>query len=153
MEIGEGSIGNSQDIADIIETLRRAGRGPEQGDLDTVVAMFDQDASVVLFDFMAPGVTTVDEVKKTAGRLVENADGPVTNQYPKVTVRILSDSLAYSMAYGHVAVKSKDGSKIDVHIRVTGIWRKNDGKWLAIHEHSSLPVNIFTREAVMKQPL
>lgn len=153
MEIGEGSIGDPQDIADIIETLRRAGRGTEQGDADAVVGMFDKDPDVVLFDFLAPGVTTVDEVKKNVERLSENADGPIINQYPKVTVQMLSDDIAYSMAYGHVAVKSKDGSEIDVNMRVTDIWRKTDGKWLAIHEHSSLSADLSTGKAVMKQPI
>lgn len=153
MKIGEGSSGDPQEIAAIIEALRRAGRGTEARDPDAVAAMFDADAEPMLFDFLAPGVTTVGEIRRNVAQIAADAVGQVENRYPRITVRILADDLAYSLAYGIVKITSDDGTAIDVHMSVTDIWRRTNGRWLAIHEHSSLPVDIASGRAILKQPL
>jgi ketosteroid isomerase-like protein len=43
--------------------------------------------------------------------------------------------------------KRKDGNPIDVNIRVTDVLRKAKGKWLIVHEHVSVPVDLATGKA------
>lgn len=152
IKVGEDSIGNDEDIAAIIQTLQDAGFAVERGDPSGVAAMFHEDNKTVLFDYLAPGLTTVADIRRNVGNLASNAIGEVRCRYPKVTVRILSDDLAYSMAYSEIAAVTGAG-RIDNHTSVTNIWRRIDGRWLAIHEHSSVPVNPVTGKADLKQPI
>lgn len=152
IKVGEGSIGNDGDIAAIIRTLQDAGLAVERGDPNGVAAMFHEDDKTVLFDYLAPGLTTVADIRRNVANMASNAIGEVSCRYPKVTVRILSDDLAYSMAYSEINVVTAAG-RIDNHTSVTNIWRRIDGRWLAIHEHSSVPVNPVTGKADLKQPI
>jgi hypothetical protein len=44
-------------------------------------------------------------------------------------------------------VAGKDGNLIDVKFRVTDVLRKAKGKWLIVHEHVSVPVDLATGKA------
>lgn len=151
LEVGEDSTGNPQDIEEILTRLRQAADavGKEAAD---VVEMFHAVPSTVLFDYLAPGITTLDELRGNAENLDQHATDVVFN-YPKVTVRVLSGDVAYSMAYSHLEATLEDGSAMSVNSRVTNIWQRIDGKWQAIHEHSSVPVDVATGTADLHQPI
>ncbi len=151
--IGEDSLGNLQDIEAIVSTLRAAGRAVERRDPDGVVAMFAPDDATTIFDFLAPGVATVDEIRQNTAGIAETAVGDVVCTYPKVTVRMLSPDIAYSLSYTEIDMTTKDGARTHVHAAVTDIWQRTDGKWFCIHEHSSLPVNVSTGKAELLQPI
>jgi len=150
--VGEGSIGDVRDIEAITETLRSAAQAVERGDSDGVAAMFYEDEGTVLFDYLEPGLSTIADIRRNVSMIAKNATGEVICRYPKITVRILSDDLAYSMAYSKIVVATADG-RTDNHTRVTNIWRRINGRWLAIHEHSSVPVNPVTGQADLKQSI
>ena len=53
-----------------------------------------------------------------------------------------------SLGYGHsiqriVGTSTKD-QPIDITVRVTDVYRKINGKWLIVHEHVSVPVDLDT---------
>jgi ketosteroid isomerase-like protein len=151
MDVGEGSTGDPRDIEEIVSTLHRAGEAVGR-EADGVLAMFHPDPSTVLFDYLAPGLTSLDELRQTATDLAERATGIVFS-YPKVTVHVLSDDVAYSMAYSHLEATLADGPALTVNSRVTTIWQRIDGRWRAIHEHSSVPVDLATGTADLTQPI
>ena len=73
-------------------------------------------------------------------------DGPITFENSDMTVE--SDGkMAFAHYMTHVAGKRKDGNPIDVNIRVTDVLRKAKGKWLIVHEHVSVPVDLATGKA------
>ena len=151
LEVAKDSTGTPQDIEEIVRTLRQAAEaiGKESAG---VLNMFHVAPSTVLFDYLAPGITTLDELRGNAENLARHATGVVFN-YPKVTVQILSDDVAYSMAYSHLEATLEDGSTMNVNSRVTNIWKRIDDKWRAIHEHSSVPVDVSTGTADLHQPI
>lgn len=151
LEVGEDSTGNTQDVEEIVRTLRQAAEAVGEGSAG-VVGMFHPAPSTVLFDYLAPGITTLDELRENAENLAQHATEVVFN-YPKVTVRVLPGDVAYSMAYSHLEATLEDGSTMNVNSRVTNIWQKIDGRWRAIHEHSSVPVDVSTRTADLHQPI
>ena len=65
----------------------------------------------------------------------------------------MSPEWAYSTAIVALAWKMKDGRAVDVLDRTTDIWRKIKGKWMIVHEHNSVPVDMVTGVAVAKAPL
>lgn len=151
LEVGEDSTGNPQDVEEIVRTLRQAAKavGKESAG---VLDMFHVAPSTVLFDYLAPGITTLEELRGNADNLAQHATGVVFN-YPKVTVRVLSGDVAYSMAYSHLEATIEDGSTLNVNSCVTNIWQRMGGRWRAIHEHSSLPVDVSTGTADLHQPI
>ena len=150
-EVGEGSTGDPQDVEAIVDTLHRAAEAVGK-EVDGVVHMFHQVPSTALFDYLAPGITTLEELRATAAGLIGNAT-ILDFSYPKITVRILSDDTAYSMAYSQLTMAGDGGSTTRTTARVTEVWQKVDGHWKAVHEHSSLPVDVSTGIATMDQPI
>ena len=62
--IGENSVGDARDVEAIIETLRDAGRAVERGDPDGVAAMFGPGDEATIFDFLAPGICGVEDIRR-----------------------------------------------------------------------------------------
>jgi ketosteroid isomerase-like protein len=78
--------------------------------------------------------------------------GPV-----KVDLTDLSVTVVGNVAYGHSIQDGhfglKDGSTIELVVRVTDVYRKIAGKWLIVQEHVSVPVDLATMKPdVLSKP-
>ncbi len=51
---------------------------------------------------------------------------------------------AYGHNIQHMTCTASGGQKLDVTFRVTDAYKKIDGKWLIVHEHVSVPVDLET---------
>jgi SnoaL-like domain len=67
--------------------------------------------------------------------------GPVTVELTDLDVAA-DRNLAYSHSIQHVAGTDKQGKKLDLTVRVTDVYKKARGRWLIIHEHVSVPVDL-----------
>jgi uncharacterized protein (TIGR02246 family) len=69
--------------------------------------------------------------------------GPVTNQITDLNITVVGD-----VAYGHNIedghFTAKDGTKTELVVRVTDVYRKIGGKWFIVQEHVSVPVDLAT---------
>ncbi len=54
--------------------------------------------------------------------------------------------VAYSHSIQTGQLTGKDGSKMDLVVRVTDVYRKLKGKWLIVQEHVSVPVDLATQK-------
>lgn len=151
LRVGEGSTGDPAEVAAIIEVIRKAALAVVHGDPDGVADMFAQDESVTSFDFMQPGLTTVADIRNNVENIARTAAGPVVMRYPLVTVHVVSPDFAWSLAYGELDLTNLDGTKTDLRMSVTDIWRKLDGRWRAVHEHTSLPADMANGSVILKQ--
>ncbi|WP_157770709.1 YybH family protein [Pyrinomonas methylaliphatogenes] len=70
-------------------------------------------------------------------------DGPITFEISDLKVTTGED-VAFSHSIQHFAGKLKNGSPLDVTVRVTDGYRRVGGKWLIAHEHVSVPVDLET---------
>jgi uncharacterized protein (TIGR02246 family) len=69
--------------------------------------------------------------------------GPVTNQITDLSVTVVGDvAYGHSIQDGHFT--AKDGTKTELVVRVTDVYRKIDGKWFIVQEHVSVPVDLAT---------
>lgn len=63
----------------------------------------------------------------------------------------LSITVVGPVAYGHsiqkVVFTRKSGSKAELVVRVTDVYRKLHGRWLIVQEHVSVPVDLDTGKA------
>ena len=53
-------------------------------------------------------------------------------------------NLGYSHSIQHVSGTDMKGQPLNLTVRVTDAYRKINGKWLIIHEHVSVPVDMET---------
>jgi len=53
-------------------------------------------------------------------------------------------NLAYGRFFFSVTGIAKDGNPLNFTLRITDVYKKINGNWLAIHEHASWPVNLAT---------
>lgn len=123
--IGQGSTGDPAAVEEITATLQAAGAGVGT-DVEAVVSMFLDDPSTLLVDYLAPGVSTVEELRATAASFDDAADVVCENR--AVTVHVLAADLALSIAANHAEATMPDGSKLDNDTRVTDVWRRVDGR-------------------------
>jgi ketosteroid isomerase-like protein len=83
------------------------------------------------------------DYKKDWDEIFATFPGPTT-----FTLSDLSITVSGDVAYGHSIQDShftaKDGSKVELVVRVTDVYRKIGGKWLIVQEHVSIPVDLDT---------
>jgi ketosteroid isomerase-like protein len=60
---------------------------------------------------------------------------------------VTGGNVAFSHSIQPVIMTAKDGSKVNLVVRVTDGYRKINGKWLIAHEHVSVPVDLNTGKA------
>jgi ketosteroid isomerase-like protein len=61
---------------------------------------------------------------------------------------IMTDgNLGVSHSVQRVVLTDKDGKKVGITLRLTDVYRKIKGKWLIVHQHVSVPVDLNTGKA------
>jgi uncharacterized protein (TIGR02246 family) len=100
--------------------------------------------SLFVFDVTPPRQYVGWEAyKKDWDGLLAAFPGPISATISDVSITVSGD-----VAYGHniqdVHFTAKDGSKIEMVVRVTDVYRKIAGKWLIVQEHVSIPVDLDT---------
>jgi ketosteroid isomerase-like protein len=58
-------------------------------------------------------------------------------------------TMGYAHLIGHSVLTDKSGKKLESNVRTTDVFRKIGGKWLIVHEHNSVPVDLATGKADM----
>jgi len=117
-------------------------------DVDRVMENYEHSQNLVFFD-VVPRREYVgwDAYKKDWQGFFASIDGPFTLFEVKDFTVNVDGNLAYSCSFQHSLGKTKAGGSRDVTVRVTDVYRKSGGKWLIVHEHVSVPVNLQTGKA------
>jgi ketosteroid isomerase-like protein len=111
-------------------------------DVDAIMKNYVPDETLVVFDVIPPRqYVGADAYKKNWQGFLGGFNGPVT--FEDSDMQIVADGkLGYAHYIQHVAGTGKDGKPIDITVRVTDVFRKTKGKWLIVHEHISVPVDV-----------
>lgn len=116
-------------------------------DLNKIMSFYEPGDKLVAFDVVPPRqYVGWDAYKKDWQDFLGMFSGPITYEVNDLSVTA-EGNLAYSRSIGHVAGDLKDGGKLDVTVRETDVYRKTGGKWLIVHEHISVPVDVATGKA------
>lgn len=111
---------------------------------DAIMKFYEPGRNLIVFDVMPPGqYVGYDAYKKDWVDFFASFEGPVTMKISDLAVEA-SGNLAYSRSFQTVSGKGKDGMSKTITVRVTDIYRKIGGKWLIVHEHVSVPVDLNT---------
>jgi len=135
--MGEVSRGYLEE--DMMETFK---------DVDTVTSYYVPDESLLVFDVIPPRqYVGAKSYRKNWEDFFARIPGPiVTCEISELS--IMTDvKLGFSHSVLHLVWNDKDGKKVEITLRVTDGYRKIGGKWLIVHEHVSVPVDITTGRA------
>jgi uncharacterized protein (TIGR02246 family) len=84
-----------------------------------------------------------DAYKKDWDGLLASFPGPLVFKLSDLSVTVVG-----LVAYGHsiqsMQTTAKDGTKSDMVVRVTDVYRKAGGHWKIVQEHVSMPVDLDT---------
>lgn len=113
-------------------------------DLDAIMKAYAPGETLVVFDVVPPRqYVGAAAYRKDWQTFFNSFEGPVTIELTDLDVAA-DRNLAYSHSIQHVSGTDKQGKKLDLTVRVTDVYKKARGRWLIIHEHVSVPVDLDT---------
>lgn len=115
-------------------------------DVNALMACYSPK-DLYVFDAIPPrAYPSWDAYKKDWEGLFTAFPGPVSYSMSEVSITVVG-SLAYAHNIQTGYFTDKNGSRLDAAVRVTDVLRKTNGKWLIVHEHVSVPVDLMTGKA------
>ena len=117
--------------------------------LDAIMKVYAPGKDLLVFDVVPPRqYAGWDAYKKDWQEFLAGFKGPI-----KFTVSDLAITASGDMAFSHsiqsVSGMDTKGKATEMTVRVTDVYRKTSGKWLIVHEHVSVPVNLDTAKPDM----
>lgn len=102
---------------------------------------------VVIFDLVNPLQSKgTDDVSQRASQWLASFKENPHYEVRDLTI-VASESVAHCHSLNHVSGVVADGQKIDMWWRATVCFHKQNGQWLVVHEHSSIPMDPNTGRA------
>jgi uncharacterized protein (TIGR02246 family) len=138
--------GNDEaDIKTLEQNLMAAAKAK---DVAKVMSFYAPGEKLFVFDVVPPRqYAGFDAYKKDWEDLFAQLQGPMTFDISDLNVTTNGSDLAFSHSIQRATGTFTDGKPLDLTVRVTDVYRKIDGKWLIVHEHVSVPVDIKTGQA------
>jgi uncharacterized protein (TIGR02246 family) len=114
-------------------------------DVDGIMSVYAPD--VFVFDVIPPRqYSGWDAYKKDWQGLFSSFSGPIANTVSDLNIVVIGP-VAYAHYIDDGTMTAADGTKTHMVVRSTDVWRKQNGKWLIVQEHNSVPVDITTGKA------
>ena len=140
---------DEQEIRRLLDAISKAY---EQRDPIGAMSPFVKDDSLVLFDLPPPlSVLGYAGTLITTKKMIDATVGPVLVEFTNIHI-VVDHNHAYGYYFAHLAATMQDGTHFDMASRQTDIFQRINGKWLIVHEHNSLPVDMGTAKAMMHAP-
>ena len=115
-------------------------------DLNAVMEVYAPGTRLFVFDVSPPRQHAGwQDYKKDWQGLLAAFPGPVTFSISDLDITVVGP-VAYSHSIQAAQFTGKDGSKMDLVVRVTDVYRKLKGNWLIVQEHVSVPVDLATQK-------
>jgi ketosteroid isomerase-like protein len=141
------SFGKANDEAQIRALAQSFQDAFNNKDLDAIMKIYAPGDQLLVFDLVPPRqYVGYDAYKKDWQSTLDLFDGPITFVLSDLAVTTDGHGLAYSHSIQHVSGKLKKGDPVDLTVRVTDVYKKIKGKWLIVHEHVSVPVDLDTNK-------
>jgi uncharacterized protein (TIGR02246 family) len=143
----------ADDKSEITAVEQRLIDGFKAKDVNKIMSCYTPDESLFVFDVVPPReYVGAKAYRKDLEDLFAQYPGPIEADMTDLNV-IANHTLGYAHLIFHGVFTDKDGKKTDTNVRTTDVFRKTGGKWLIVHEHNSVPVDLATGKAdLMAKP-
>ena len=113
-------------------------------DIDAIMKVYVPDESLLVFDVVPPRqYAGAKAYRKDWQDLFGMFPGPLKVEISDLHV-VTDRTLGYGHSIQHLSGADARGQTIDLTVRVTDAYRKIKGRWLIVHEHVSVPVDLAT---------
>jgi ketosteroid isomerase-like protein len=112
-----------------------------QGDLEPRLALWSRRDPVSLFGAWGPCKTGWDEISRIFRWVASRfSEGGVTRSdfHYDVEVADVSGDMAYTVGFERFNATREDGAVEPVTVRVTHVYRREEGEWKIVHRHGDL---------------
>ncbi len=128
----------ASDFADVLKRENQAEWAFYQSDPEAYKALWSHGDDVTLFAAVGASKIGWAEVSKTFDSVSARfKDGVVTLDYEVVYE---GTDVAYTVGYEHGKVHLDGGPVQEIEIRVTQIYRRQNGDWKLVHRHGDVPL-------------
>jgi ketosteroid isomerase-like protein len=135
----------ASDQAQLRALESRFGKAFAAKDVDAIMKVYAPD--VFVFDLVPPRqYVGAAAYRQDWKETFAGFKGPIKFE---MTDLVLSTdgNIGYGHSIQHVSGVDTKGAASDLTVRVTDVYRKKNGKWLIVHEHVSVPVDLATLKA------
>jgi len=138
----------AKDEAEIRALEQRFAAAFKAKDVNTIMAGYVPDESLFVFDVVPPRqYVGARAYRKDWEDFFASFPAPVeTFEINDLSV-MTNGNLGFSHSIQRAVFTDKDGKKTDITFRLTDVYRKVNGRWLIVHEHVSVPVDLATGKA------
>ena len=137
-----GAPARADDRAEIRALEERFVAAMKAKDLDAIMKVYAPGQTLFVFDVIPPRqYVRAAAYRKDWQTFLDSFEGPITVELTDLDVAA-DRNLAFSHSIQRVAGTDKQGKKLDLTVRVTDVYKKARGRWLIIHEHVSVPVDL-----------
>ncbi|MCU1239854.1 MAG: hypothetical protein JWO71_580 [Candidatus Acidoferrum typicum] len=134
---------------EIRRVLDRWAKAFHARDLNGIMSIYEPGDALVSYDIVPPlQYSGYEAYKKDYQEFLDQFQGPVEIEYRDLKI-VAGDTVAFSRGLERMTGTLKNGQKFDTWVRFTECYRKTNGRWLAIHDHISVPVDLDTGKAVL----
>ena len=138
------SNNNEAEIRDLYDRWAKAFRAH---DIAGIMAVYAPGDAVIAYDIVPPLEYKGKEAyQKDYEEFLAQYDGPIEVEFRELRV-VAGDNVAFIHTLERLTGTMKNGQKSDIWLRGTSGLRKINGKWLIVHDHISVPVNLETGKA------
>jgi uncharacterized protein (TIGR02246 family) len=139
----------SNNETEIRQVLDRWAKAFHARDLNGIMSIYEPGPALVSYDIVPPlQYTGYDAYKKDYQEFLDQFQGPIDIEYRGLSI-VAGDAVAFSRGLERMTGTLKSGQKFDTWVRFTECYRKTNGRWLAIHDHISVPVDLESGKAAL----
>jgi uncharacterized protein (TIGR02246 family) len=135
----ESAMEESDETA-IRDVFANIGKLIRSYDLDGLMDFYSSD--VVVFDVVPPRQQVGEEFRSLISKALRTFDKSFTIDVEDLAI-VVRGGLAYARSIHHIKAAAESGAEWDWTCRVTHVLQKDAGRWRILHEHSSVPVDLF----------
>jgi len=140
---------NAESAKQIHQLLDNWSKAFAAKDVNAVMAMYAPGAALTAYDIVPPlQYVGYEAYRRDYQDFFAQYAGPLRVEMRSVHVAA-GDTVAVAFMLERVTGTLKSGEPADFWLRATQTYRKTDGRWLAVHDHISVPADMATGKAAL----
>jgi ketosteroid isomerase-like protein len=153
---GSGTASNmlpsSSSTAEIRAEIERFRQAVLHKDMKGVGRYYANSPDLVIFDVVPPlSYVGWDSFRKDWEGFFEGFKDITVYDWNDLHVEA-DTNLGWMHAFVHISGTLDDGKPLDMTFRDTAIFERQNGQWVVVHDHGSVPILFETGQAVMNAP-
>jgi uncharacterized protein (TIGR02246 family) len=135
------------DQAEITRVIEGGVEAVRDKNIEGVMSLYAPE--VVSFDIVPPlRYLGAEAFRKVWEEVFSLFQGPIGYELHDLSITV-GDDVAFTHSLNRISGTMNTGQKTDLWLRWTAGWRSINGKWLIVHHHNSVPVDLEHGKAVL----